>query len=88
MNKIITTGTTIALLFFLVSLTGCSDPAEPELAQEQAVPVPMVVDQTEVPVGRLGQAVQPVHSGSNYRLIQSRRIFPAKLKLTWMQRWL
>ena len=47
MNKIITTGTTFALLFFLVSLTGCSDPAEPELAKEQAVPV--AVDQTEVP---------------------------------------
>jgi len=87
MNKIITTGTMIVSLFFVVLLTGCSDPAEPEVAQEQAVPV--AVDQTEVPVGlaALVRRFSPFITGSNYRLTQGRRTFPAKLKLTWMQRW-
>ncbi len=81
MNKIITTGTTIVSLFFLVLLMGCSDPAEPELAQEQAVPVPLVVDQTEVPVGRLGQAVQPVHYRLELQIDPKQENFSGKVEI-------
>ena len=81
MKNIITTGTTIALLFFVVLLTGCSDPAEPEVAQEQAVPVPVVVDQTEVPVGRLGQAVQPVHYRLEFQIDPKQENFSGKVEI-------
>jgi len=62
MTRTMTTGATIALITIASLLAACSKPAEPEVVQEQAVPA--IIDQTEVPVGRLGEVVQPVH----YRL--------------------